>query len=803
MASAVEWVMRLADRVSAPASAMQKRIEAVENVIRRVESVTKRSGGAFGGWARQGEQSALRIEKAYERVQRRVQGTHQSAQGLMQSLQGGLMVGGAALAGMGFAGKSIVDAAAYKQDQLIGLTGMMKGNRDRAARLFDQAQAFAAATPFTTRQILDATRQSVAIGFDSSQAVPLVKLAGSLSAGSGKSMDQVMEAFAALRGGDFGQAFGIGQGFSNLNISRDMLRRAGLRFDAQGSYKGSVQQGINAVAKIIHETYGGALGERGKSISGLASTLQSRPEELFMSLVDSKGQSKALAPMQRFMANLAELTDFSKPPGSRIQKRFEQSMTKLFGAIFNPLADATAGKNGIALIDRMLDKLDEFSAWWTQHGPGITANLKGFGEGLMVVANGAWKVLDVLGRVTDKLSGGSGEGGAGKLLGMLAGGALAAKLANTLTFGLTGKAANWVGRSILGGIKGGLNSLKGQLMKGWGASTLARSVKGMGWLRALGITGSGGLLGTAPAALGGMLVTVTKFLPVIGWITTLLSAMDLIGKQLYGTFEPFRQVVDLLGVGLEKIMAILPGHMKFLQSFGLGLLQGKGFGGALADAWGAFTGLPGGGSAPAAPVPTPGLGSGPNASINALTGVAKRLGIDPQALLAVAFKESSLNPAAVNGVSGASGLIQFLPSTAAAYGLTPEQVRGMTPEQQAPYIERYLREAGVRRGSSLEQIYAAVFAGNASKAGRVLYSRGSEAYANNEAMDLDRNGEITSAEVAGAAASAWQAAAGTFAPAVTVVVQGPVTGQAVQDIGQTVHSTLGSLALEHGFGGAQ
>ncbi len=49
--------------------------------------------------------------------------------------------------------------------------------------------------------------------------------------------------------------------------------------------------------------------------------------------------------------------------------------------------------------------------------------------------------------------------------------------------------------------------------------------------------------------------------------------------------------------------------------------------------------------------------------VNIITAAALRYGQSPEAMLAVAQCESGLNPYAVNPISGAAGLFQFLPST--------------------------------------------------------------------------------------------------------------------------------------------
>lgn len=52
--------------------------------------------------------------------------------------------------------------------------------------------------------------------------------------------------------------------------------------------------------------------------------------------------------------------------------------------------------------------------------------------------------------------------------------------------------------------------------------------------------------------------------------------------------------------------------------------------------------------------------------------VASSAGIDPDLAVRVAFKESGLNPGALNPASGAVGMMQLMPATAAAMGLDPQ-----------------------------------------------------------------------------------------------------------------------------------
>jgi len=81
-------------------------------------------------------------------------------------------------------------------------------------------------------------------------------------------------------------------------------------------------------------------------------------------------------------------------------------------------------------------------------------------------------------------------------------------------------------------------------------------------------------------------------------------------------------------------------------------------------------------------------------------------GVDPTILRALAMKESSMNPAAVNPASGTQGIMQFTPATAKAYGIDP-----MDPAQAIPAAARMFSENLKRFDGSVPDAVAAHFAG--------------------------------------------------------------------------------------------
>jgi len=133
-----------------------------------------------------------------------------------------------------------------------------------------------------------------------------------------------------------------------------------------------------------------------------------------------------------------------------------------------------------------------------------------------------------------------------------------------------------------------------------------------------------------------------------------------------------------------------------------------------------------------------------------LLAVAKRLGINPNFLMAVMAFESNIDPKATNK-SGATGLIQFTETTAKALGTTTEKLRGMTAEQQLDYVEKYFSMVMKQRGSSLstlEDVYMAVLQPSAvgKPNSAVLFRKGSKEYDGNSGLDANKDGSVTKDE---------------------------------------------------------
>jgi N-acetylmuramoyl-L-alanine amidase len=130
--------------------------------------------------------------------------------------------------------------------------------------------------------------------------------------------------------------------------------------------------------------------------------------------------------------------------------------------------------------------------------------------------------------------------------------------------------------------------------------------------------------------------------------------------------------------------------------------------------------------------------------------IANKLGIDPKVMVSIMAFESGLNPSRKNMAgSGATGLIQFMPSTANSLGTTTDKLGKMSSVEQLDYVEKYFSQPHLKgKINSVADAYMAVLwpAAVGKPMDHVLFSAGSKAYEQNKGLDLDKDGNITKEE---------------------------------------------------------
>ena len=151
--------------------------------------------------------------------------------------------------------------------------------------------------------------------------------------------------------------------------------------------------------------------------------------------------------------------------------------------------------------------------------------------------------------------------------------------------------------------------------------------------------------------------------------------------------------------------------------------------------------------------------------------IAKNINCDPNDLLALMQSESGLNPKAVNTSSGATGLIQFIPSTLSSLGYTTSQIKSMTATEQLSVVEKYFLQNKKTFGFSTSDaidagtLYTLCFLPACSKSNLICNNTNTYtwAYNGNKGLDTNGDGAITKSDLAARLDKKYQELRNTYA----------------------------------------
>lgn len=165
----------------------------------------------------------------------------------------------------------------------------------------------------------------------------------------------------------------------------------------------------------------------------------------------------------------------------------------------------------------------------------------------------------------------------------------------------------------------------------------------------------------------------------------------------------------------------------------------------------------------------PGIERVSSSFVDELEAMASRLMLDPNGIAAVISQESRFNPQAVNPHSGATGLIQFMPSTAKKLGTTVEALRQMTDLEQLMFVERFFKPFAGKlhsRGDYYMAVFMPAFLGKPRDTvlemrldGRMVpFVKGEKPYDQNAGLDVNGDGKITVGDVHDSIDKVWRKA---------------------------------------------
>ncbi|NNF80864.1 MAG: lytic transglycosylase [Rhizobiales bacterium] len=133
--------------------------------------------------------------------------------------------------------------------------------------------------------------------------------------------------------------------------------------------------------------------------------------------------------------------------------------------------------------------------------------------------------------------------------------------------------------------------------------------------------------------------------------------------------------------------------------------------------------------------------------------IANKIQCNPHHLMAVMAFETgrTFSPSVRNPRGSATGLIQFISSTANALGTTTTKLAAMTAVEQLDVVEAYFKmQARGRRFERLSDLYMAVLFPVAipKPDGAALFKRGTRNYSSNAGLDINNDGIVTKGEAA-------------------------------------------------------
>lgn len=139
--------------------------------------------------------------------------------------------------------------------------------------------------------------------------------------------------------------------------------------------------------------------------------------------------------------------------------------------------------------------------------------------------------------------------------------------------------------------------------------------------------------------------------------------------------------------------------------------------------------------------------------INKVISISQKLDIDPNWLMAVMNLETggTFSPSIQNKTSGATGLIQFIPSTAKSLGTTTSALSKMSNVQQLDYVYKYLAQYKSKLVNYIDLYLAVFFPIAMTKTDSYVIQSdtlsASKIAAQNAGFDLNKNKMITVGEI--------------------------------------------------------
>ncbi len=384
------WLFELQDRMSGPASKMERSISRLGNAMQEGKA------DKFAASLKTVEGSAKKAGDATRKLADEGFSFGQFATGLAAA---GTIAAGLAVAG----GKWMLDGLRFKEDTSAGFEAML-GSKDAADRVFKMATKFAAITPFKTSEVVGMANSLLTRGFKENELETLMKGVGDVGAMLGTDkMQSVIGALGKMRAsgqvtGETMQMLadaGVNSKLVYASLATQLgkteeqvkqMMSAGKIKDAEG-----IKAAMDAIAKgLSGGELGGAMDAKSKTLSGLLSTLESAPEDILFALGDKL--APMVDPIKGIIKKGIELLGPEAAGGKAIGAVFEK-----MGGVIGKVAE----RIGQIDFEKWIGKLGTIAgkAW-----PLVEKLFAGFGKAFGLSDAGA-SLETILDKIIDRLNG--------------------------------------------------------------------------------------------------------------------------------------------------------------------------------------------------------------------------------------------------------------------------------------------------------------------------------------------------------------------------------------------------------------
>lgn len=292
----------------------------------------------------EGEQDLKKFQRSLDQVEKQ-------AYRVGQALGRGIgMAGAAVAAGLGFLGKSVIDTSAQFEKFAVTLE-VVEGSAEKAKKALDWVSDFAQRTPYEVAEVTAAFVKLRSYGFDATNGT--LKTLGDTAAAMGKTLNQVVEAYADATTGEFERLKELG---IRSKSTKDQVTFTWVENGKEISK--TVKKNATEIGNFLTETlgkkFGGAMDKLSKTWSGMWSNMM----DAWTGFMRKIGEAGFFDSMKRRLQSLLDAIQRWEKDGTL------RRVAKFMSDIFEWIADKAA-----FAFERIVHHIDWLSKNWKDVEP--------------------------------------------------------------------------------------------------------------------------------------------------------------------------------------------------------------------------------------------------------------------------------------------------------------------------------------------------------------------------------------------------------------------------------------------------